>query len=140
MDRLGTLEHNVRGLYELQKPGRASWADWMYKNHVFVVTQYAERLADTHNGQVELVKAAAMLHDIADTTMRRLDDNHEAVSLVRARDLLAEAGFNKNETSLIVDDAIRYHSCHNGQVPKSLEGKILGNYIHNYPKHLIISI
>jgi hypothetical protein len=38
---------------------------------------------------------------------------------------MRKCGYSDDEIALTVDDAVRYHSCHDGQIPKSLEGKIL---------------
>lgn len=38
---------------------------------------------------------------------------------------MLKAGYTKEEISLVVDDAIRFHSCENGERPKSTEGLIL---------------
>jgi hypothetical protein len=38
MSGIQELEESVRNLYESKILGRADWADWLYANHVFVVT------------------------------------------------------------------------------------------------------
>lgn len=125
MTRIETLENTVRELYAAKDPNRAAWADWLAENHVFVVADHATTLAERFGADKELARAAAILHDIADIKMSRFDDNHASVSLEIARDLLQQTGFNEDEIKLIVDDAIRYHSCHDGEAPQSLEGKVL---------------
>lgn len=125
MTRIETLENTVRELYAAKDPNRAAWADWLAENHVFVVADHATTLAERFGADKELARAAAMLHDIADAKMSRFTDSHAEVSLEIARDLLQQTGFNEDEIKLIVDDAIRYHSCHDGEAPQSLEGKVL---------------
>lgn len=125
MTKLEKLEEAVRYLYQSRNPGRADWADWLYTNHVFVVADFAEQLAKRYEAPIDQCRAAAVLHDIADTSMSRFDPTHEEESLNIARSLLREAGFDKDEISIIVDDAIRLHSCQDGQKPNSLVGKIL---------------
>lgn len=125
MNELATLEQAVRDLYASKNPHRANWADWLVANHVFVVADYAEQLAQNLNANVTLARAAAVLHDIADASMSRFDENHEQASLTIARTMLQEAGFSESDITLVVDDAIRYHSCHDGESPESIEGKIL---------------
>lgn len=66
-----------------------------------------------------------MLHDIADAVMSRFDPKHEEESFVIARRLLREVGFNDEEIRLIVDDAIKLHSCFDGIAPSSLEGQVM---------------
>jgi len=125
MARLDDLTTLVRESYNAKNPTRADWADWLAENHVFVVADKAQLLAQRFGANAELVQAAAMLHDIADIKISRFDDRHESISLELARDFLHRTGFLPEEADLIVDDAIRYHSCHDGNVPQSLEGKVL---------------
>ena len=126
MTRIKQLEQSVTDLYEARHPDRADWADWFGENHVFLVADYATELAIRYRANEELTRAAALLHDIADTIMSRSDKAHEAKTLEMARELLKKAGYSKKEIHLVVDDAIRLHSCHDGQpFPKSNEGKIL---------------
>lgn len=125
MTRIETLEDSVRARYAAKNPSRAAWADWLGDNHVFVVADNASQLAVNKGANAELARAAALLHDIADTEMSRFDDAHEEASLRIARKLLEEAGFAKDEIDIVVDDAIRHHSCHDGRIPASLEGRVL---------------
>lgn len=120
-----TLEKSVRKLYDAKNPERNDWADWFVDNHVFLVADIAASLAERFGADEELSRAAALLHDIADAKMNRFTDNHEEASLEIARQLMQEAGFKESEIELTVNDAIRYHSCHNGNVPSSMEGKVL---------------
>ena len=125
MDRIRRLEHDVRALYDAKNPDREHWADWLAAHHVFVVADFASELAGRFGADEDLARAAAMLHDIADVHMSRFDPSHEETSLDIARELLAQNGYTKDEIALIVDDAIKWHSCHDGKMPHSLEGKIL---------------
>lgn len=127
MKRLELLEHNVQELYVAKDPNRADWADWLGENHVFVVADNASELARRYSANEELARAAAVLHDIADTKMSRFADNHEEMSLQIGRRLMKGADFSDAEIKLVVDDAVRYHSCHDGHIPESLEGKILAS-------------
>lgn len=72
----------------------------------------------------ELATAAALLHDIADAEIPRFDPSHEARSLELATELLSPHGYTEDEIAIVVSDAIRLHSCHDGKVPQTLEGKI----------------
>lgn len=125
MNRLQQLEKNVKKLYEEKNSDRADWADWMFDNHVLVVANNASKLAKKYDANEELSRAAALLHDIADAKMKRENEKHEEVSLQMARELMTEFGYSDNEIKLVVDDAIRYHSCYGDEHPQSLEGKIL---------------
>jgi putative nucleotidyltransferase with HDIG domain len=90
-----------------------------------VVTRSAKAIAERKGANVELSQVAALLHDIADYTMKRANPEHEAESLKIARELMEKHGYTKDEIALTVDDAIRYHSCHGSERPKSKEGLIL---------------
>lgn len=125
MSNLTKLEEEVKALYDARDPAREEWADWLAVHHVPVVADYATELAKRFGGNNDLARAAALLHDIADVNTDRFDPEHEAKSLAIARELLMRCGYSEVEVQLIADDAIRYHSCHDGQVPTSLEGKIL---------------
>ena len=125
MTKLDKLEEAVKKLYEAKNPERDGWADWMVDNHVFLVADYATDLANRFGANTDLARAAALLHDIADCKMSRMDPGHEDESLKMARELMIQSGYTEEEISLVVDDAIRYHSCHDGKSPESIEGKIL---------------
>lgn len=125
MTKAEKLEQSVRELYEAQDPNRDEWTDWLYPNHVLVVADYATELAQRFNAPVDQCRAAALLHDIADTRTSRFDTEHEAKSLEIARDLLQDAGFSDQEIATIVDDALTLHSCRDGQRPATLVGKVL---------------
>jgi putative nucleotidyltransferase with HDIG domain len=125
MERLQKLEAKVKSLYQQKDAGRDEWADWLADNHVFVVANYASELAQKHGANEELARAAALLHDIADVKMKRKNEQHEAESLQIARDLMQDTGYKADEIKPVVDDAIRYHSCHGDERPASIEGQIL---------------
>jgi HD superfamily phosphodiesterase len=65
------------------------------------------------------------LHDVADFKMERSNPDHEAESLKIAREFMQECGYSEEEIVLVVDDAIRYHSCHGDERPQSNEGLVL---------------
>ncbi|HEY4963854.1 MAG TPA: HD domain-containing protein [Candidatus Saccharimonadales bacterium] len=125
MPDIDKLEKDVRSLYLKKDPQRASWADWLYTNHVFIVTDYAEKLSRRYDAPTDLCRAAAMLHDIADCVMTRFNPDHEEESLKIARRLLRLSGFNDEQIAIVVDDAIKLHSCHDGIKPKTIVGKVL---------------
>lgn len=123
--RIDILSAKVRALYELKSPSRADWADWLFADHVFVVAQYAHRLARKYKADAEICRAAGMLHDIADAVMSRFNPEHKEASARIARDFLRESGFSEKEIKVIVDDAMAKHSCRDGNIPQTLEGKIV---------------
>jgi len=125
MEPLQRLENRVRQEYNAHHAGRDEWADWLAEHHVFVVADRAEALAQRFGAQVALARAGALLHDIADARMSRFSPEHEATSLDMPRQFMQEAGFAPHDIAITVDDAIRYHSCRDGQAPTSLEGQVL---------------
>ncbi len=127
MDRLNTLSKKVADLYNSKFETRDEWADWLYPNHVLAVEKFAEELAKRYGAGVELSRAAALLHDIADYKLSRSDDKHEEESIEIAQQLLLDSDYSQQEIGIIVDDAIRFHSCHGGKRPKTLEGLVLAS-------------
>lgn len=125
MGDIKELEKKIRQLYEKMDPNREDWADWLARNHVFVVADYATELAKRFDADPNLSRAAAMLHDIADVKMSRFDPTHEQACLDIARKLMKESGYSEGEITLVVDDAVQWHSSHTDRWPESLEGKIL---------------
>jgi putative nucleotidyltransferase with HDIG domain len=125
MRRLEQLRQKVNELYKAKKEGRDDWADWLYKNHIFLVAEEAGRLADRFGAKRELAMAAGMLHDIADAMMSRFNPSHEEKSISIAKEFLRYCSFSDDEIHIIVDDAMKYHSCHDGHVPQSPEGKAM---------------
>lgn len=125
MSRIHKLSNEINSLYQAKNPDRADWADWLFENHIFVVAKNAAELADRFGAKKELCVAAALLHDIADAVMRREDERHGIESEQIARKLLGKTGFSAQEITIIVDDAIHFHSCKNDSLPQTLEGKIM---------------
>lgn len=125
MARLDDLWRNVEALYGEKLETRDDWADWLYPNHVSVVTRNAKRIAEQKGANVELSQVAALLHDIADIKMKRMSMDHQEESLKIARELMRGCKYIADEISLVVDDAIRYHSCRGEERPKSIEGLVL---------------
>ena len=125
MARLDDLWQKVESLYGEKREGRDEWADWLYSNHVVVVTHNAKTIAEDKGANVELSQVAALLHDVADYKMKRANPEHEAESLKIARELMQQYGYSDEEVALVVNDAIRYHSCHGNERPKSIEGLVL---------------
>lgn len=125
MTRVEKLEKIVRELYGTKDLNRADWADWLINNHVLIVADYANSLSQKYGGNAELAMVAALLHDIADVNTKRDDENHEQKSIDIARNIMQQVGYDKQEITLVIEDAIGNHSCHNGEQPKTIEGKIL---------------
>lgn len=125
MARLDDLEQKVKLLYTEKLDSRDEWSDWLYPNHVLVVTSNAKQLAERVGADVELSQVAALLHDIADIKMPRVNPSHAEESLKLARQLMQECGYSEAAIKLVVDDAIRFHSCHGDEHPQNKEGLVL---------------
>jgi len=125
MTRLDDLWKEVTFLYNQKLDTREDWADWLYPNHVIPVTNNAKKIAEQKGANVELSQVAALLHDVADYKMKRADSNHETESLAVGRELMQKHGYTDQEIQLVIDDAVKYHSCHDNERPKSLEGLVL---------------
>lgn len=127
MTKAHHVEELVRELYEAKNTARDEWADWLYENHVLVVADKARLLAQTYSVDEDLSVTAALLHDIADAEMSRFDSDHEQRSLEIARGFMEQAGYKSRVVDMVVDDAIRFHSCRNDERPKSDVGKVLAS-------------
>lgn len=125
VERIRQLRRKVEELYQSQVPERAEWADWLFAHHVFVVAENARELSKRYGVDNDLAEAAAMLHDIADAVMSRFADEHEGESMRIAREMLEKSGYSEEAKKIIVDDAIAYHACKNGEIPQTMEGKIM---------------
>jgi HD superfamily phosphodiesterase len=124
--RTELLKKRIDALYLDKNTSRAKdWADYLHASHVFKVADKAKELAERFNANTDLAVAAAMLHDVADAVMPREDPRHEQESMTIARSFLRACGFTDEEIRVVVDDAIKFHSCRDGTHPETLEGKIM---------------
>jgi putative nucleotidyltransferase with HDIG domain len=124
MQPLDTLRKKVEELYTSGNPNADKWNDWAYKNHVLWVANKTEEIAKKQGARVDLSVAGALLHDIADAVMPRNTPNHETESLKIADRLLHESGFSIEDTTFIVREIIKPHSCKE-LMPTKLEGKVM---------------
>src|SRR3989338_5142090 len=125
MSPVENLEREVRALYESRDPGIADFADLLYENHVFIVAKEALSIAKRFGGDPDLVYAGGMLHDIADAVTKREDPAHGERSAEMARELMTKSGFTPEQIAVVVDDALRFHSCRGNERPQTPEGKAL---------------
>jgi HD superfamily phosphodiesterase len=126
MSRIESLKKRIDALYLDKNTSRAKdWADYLHASHVYKVADKARELAERFNANADLSVAAAMLHDVADAVMPREDPRHEQESMKIARSLLRACEFRDDEIAIIVDDAIKHHSCRGADRPETLEGKVM---------------
>jgi HD superfamily phosphodiesterase len=126
MDRIVKLKQKTTALYQAKNSSRADWSDWLFENHIFLVSDEAEKLAIKFYANKDICIASAMLHDIADSVMSRFHPEHQNESLKIAEQFLVECDFTKGEINQIINDCIKLHSCHTPEdTPKTLEGKVV---------------
>ena len=95
------------------------------KSHIERVYNLAIRIAKTENADLDVVKAAVLLHDIA----RAMEDegkidDHAAEGAKMAKEILREVCFPEEKTAQVAY-CIEMHRFRNGMQPESLEAKIL---------------
>mgnify|MGYP001812438862 CR=1 FL=1 len=105
----------VRNLY--------SGADAVHDfDHVLRVLALAERLAEMEGADLEIVRAAALLHDVARGSERGPDGDHALAGADMARQMLAAQPSDKVEA---VAHAIAAHRFRTGPAPESKEAQVL---------------
>ena len=103
--------------------GADSAHDW---DHILRVVASAEKLARAEGGDIEVVRVAALLHDIARAEEDHGNESvdHADVSAEKARQLL----LSKNASEAFADQvagAIRSHRFRGSRQPETLEARIL---------------
>jgi uncharacterized protein len=90
-------------------------------DHVLRVVAMADRIAQAEGADREVVRAAALLHDIG------LDEgraNHETSAANRATEILREHGYDDVFCSAVAH-AIESHRFRSGPAPQTLEARVL---------------
>lgn len=91
-------------------------------DHILRVLALAERIGEAEGADMEIVRAAALLHDVDRAKAEAADQDHAEFAAVRARQILADQPPGKVEA---VADAILAHRFRSGPPPASLEGRVL---------------
>jgi uncharacterized protein len=91
-------------------------------DHVLRVLALAERIGQAEGAALEIVRAAALLHDVARAEEERTGACHARVGAERARQILAGHPADKVEA---VAQAIASHRFRDEVVPQTLEAKVL---------------
>jgi len=95
------------------------------KSHVERVYNLAVRIAEEENADLDVVKAAVLLHDVA----RAMEDegkieDHALESAKMARKILVKVNFPKEKTVQVIH-CIEAHRFRKGVKPESLEARVL---------------
>ena len=100
-------------------------------DHVLRVLALAERIARAEGADVEVVRAAALLHDVGRAEQERTGRSHAELGAERARKILAGHPPDKVETVCQAIAAHRFRGPASGQtgtgdtLPQALEAKVL---------------
>ncbi len=113
----------VKLLYE--NPESRPMGLWMWNNHVQWVANKTKQLATKYNADEEKAVSAALLHDLADSRYERDNPEFNAWSETKAYEVLKETDFTEEEAREIMEIIVRPHSCRPGNLPTTLEGKVL---------------
>ncbi len=90
-------------------------------DHVLRVTALAERIAQAEGADRQIVRTAALLHDVAESADR---ETHHLLGAQRARELLAA---QPPEFVAAVAHAIEAHRFRHDPQPQTLEAKVLSD-------------
>lgn len=101
------------------------FARWMFKNHVPLVASKAEELSKRFGANADVAVAGAWLHDFGDAFVHRHAADHEEISEREAVAVLKQAEYSQIEIQQVLQEVIAPHSCKQGFLPTSLEGKVL---------------
>lgn len=91
-------------------------------DHVLRVLALAERIGQAEGAAMEIVRAATLLHDVAQAEEERTGACHAKVGAKRARQILADHPADEVEA---VAQAIASHRFRDEVVPQTLEAKVL---------------
>ena len=91
-------------------------------DHVLRVLALAERIGQAEGAAMEIVRAAALLHDVARAEEERTGACHARMGAKRARQILAGHPADKVEA---VAQAIAFHRFRDEVTPQTLEAKVL---------------
>src|SRR5512140_1567206 len=92
-------------------------------DHVLRVVQLADKIAQAEGADREIVRVAALLHDIGLDQGRA---GHEAAAALRAREILREPPQDYSAEFIdAVAHAIEAHRFRSGPTPRTLEAQVL---------------
>lgn len=91
-------------------------------DHILRVLALAERIAAAEGADPQVIRAAALLHDVGRDEAEAADRDHAEFAAARARQILTAAPHDKVDA---VAEAIVAHRFRTGPPPRSLEGRVL---------------
>jgi len=110
---------------ELYSVATTPLGKWMWQNHVQWVANKASELAEKYGADAEKAYSGALLHDLADCQFERGHKDFDSWAETKGREVLLKAGFNEEVAKEVIEVIIRPHSCRPGNLPTTLEGKVL---------------
>lgn len=95
-------------------------------DHVLRVYKMAERLAEAERADIEIVRAAALLHDAQGSAPGKEESraNHHEDSAAFARQVLQREGWTE-ERIHAVEHCIRAHRYRSTEMPETIEAKVI---------------
>jgi uncharacterized protein len=93
-------------------------------DHLVRTMSLAETIASREGGDLPTIQAAVALHDIGQAREARQGGDHALIGAEMAAELLTATDFPQASIPA-VQQAIREHRITGGQVPRTLEGRIL---------------
>jgi uncharacterized protein len=91
-------------------------------DHILRVLALAERIGATEGADMEVLRAAALLHDVGRVEAEASGQDHAQFAAMRARQILDGAPPEKVDAAV---EAILAHRFRSGPPPDSLEGRVL---------------
>ena len=91
-------------------------------DHILRVLTLAERIGVAEGADMDVLRAAALLHDVGRDEAQRLGQDHAVYAAKRAREILSDAV--PADVDAVVE-AILAHRFRSGPPPESLEGRVL---------------
>ncbi len=101
------------------------FAQWMWQHHVPVVAAKALELSKEYSADADLAVAGAWLHDFGDVFVDRFDSKYAEITEREVKKILSAAGYTKTDIKRVILEVIAPHSCNDGHLPKTVEGKVL---------------
>lgn len=117
--------HVAKLVKQAYRSSTQDFGKWMWANHVPIVADKTEELSIQFGADQDLAVAGAWLHDFGDAFVHRLASEHEAISAKEATKVLEKAGYSDPEIHEIIHVIIEPHSCKDGNLPQTIEGKVL---------------